>query len=119
MSNAYITPMVDVARAKFPKEAWLIADRLKRQLHADAVYLFGSHARGEAGPDSDLDIAVVVPQACESRYRRSVAARVLVGDVFFPKDIVVLTRDEWERERGVTCSLADTIQREGVRLDLV
>ena len=26
-----------------------------------AVYLFGSHARGEAGPDSDVDLASPMP----------------------------------------------------------
>ena len=26
-----------------------------------AAYLFGSHARGEAGPDSDIDVALIVP----------------------------------------------------------
>ena len=26
------------------------------------VYLFGSEARGEAGPDSDLDFCVVLPE---------------------------------------------------------
>ncbi|MFP4248886.1 MAG: nucleotidyltransferase domain-containing protein, partial [Armatimonadota bacterium] len=39
---------------------------LKRELEAlygdrlRGVYLFGSHARGEAGPDSDVDVAVVL-----------------------------------------------------------
>ncbi|MEK6796193.1 MAG: nucleotidyltransferase domain-containing protein [Spirochaetota bacterium] len=25
----------------------------------EAIYLFGSHARGEAGPDSDIDLCIV------------------------------------------------------------
>jgi predicted nucleotidyltransferase len=67
-------------------------------MRAESVYLFGSHARGDAGPDSDLDIAVIVPNTAKSRYRRSVRARSLIGDIHFPKDIVVLTRSEWEAE---------------------
>ena len=109
--------MVKAVHLDYPREAWLIADRLKHHLHAEAVYLFGSHARGEAGPDSDLDIAVIVPESVESRYRRSVRARSVVGDIHVPKDIVVFTRDEWESERAVVCSLAATVQREGTRLD--
>lgn len=109
--------MVKAIHVDFPQEAWVIAERLKRHLHAEAIYLFGSHARGEAGPDSDLDIAVVVPEAAESRYRRSVLARSLVGDIHVPKDIVVFTCAEWEAERSIVCSLVDTIEREGVRLD--
>lgn len=40
--------------------------RLRRQLEAlygerlQGVYLFGSHARGEATPDSDVDVLVVL-----------------------------------------------------------
>src|SRR5437016_5482399 len=32
-----------------------------RQFHPDKIILFGSHARGEAGPDSDIDLLVVMP----------------------------------------------------------
>jgi predicted nucleotidyltransferase len=82
----------------------------------DEIYLFGSHARGEAGPDSDLDIGVIVPFATESRYQRTVRARGLVGDIEVAKDIVILTRQEWEEERAVVGSLANTIAREGIAL---
>ena len=35
------------------------------------IYLFGSEARGEAGPDSDLDFLVVVPDNTPERMVRS------------------------------------------------
>ena len=35
--------------------------RLVEFSRPDRIYLFGSEARGEAGPDSDLDFLVVVP----------------------------------------------------------
>lgn len=35
---------------------------LKGIKEVQAVYLFGSHARGEAGPMSDIDICVVAPK---------------------------------------------------------
>lgn len=31
----------------------------------EVVYLFGSHARGKAGPDSDLDLSLVAERAAE------------------------------------------------------
>jgi predicted nucleotidyltransferase len=42
-----------------------VIDEMTRRLvdfyHPVRIYLFGSEARGEAGPDSDLDFLVVVP----------------------------------------------------------
>ena len=99
-----------------PAEASLIAKRLAHALRAQAVYLFGSHARGEAGPDSDLDFLVIVHESSASRYVRGIEARRAVRDIFVPKDIVVLTRDEWDAERPVACSLASTVEREGIKL---
>jgi len=34
--------------------------RIVSQFHPDKIILFGSHARGEAGPDSDVDLLVVM-----------------------------------------------------------
>jgi len=34
--------------------------RIVRQFRPERVILFGSHARGEAGPDSDVDLLVVM-----------------------------------------------------------
>ncbi len=102
--------------ATLPEAARAIARRLVQALQPDAIYLFGSHARGDAGPDSDLDFLVVVPESSHPRYTRSVEARRLVGDISAPKDIVVLTRQEWETEQRVVCSLAGTVLREGILL---
>jgi predicted nucleotidyltransferase len=99
-----------------PEAAWAIARRISQALRPDAIYLFGSHARGEAGPNSDLDFLVVIPESTHTRYTRSVEARRLVGDIHAPKDIVVLTRQEWEAEQRVVCSLSSTVLREGIRL---
>jgi predicted nucleotidyltransferase len=108
---------VNATNHRMPNEALVIAKRLHHGLAADQVYLFGSHARGEGTPDSDLDFLVVVPQSSQSQYERAVAARRLVHDVYFPKDIIVLTRAEWETDLTVVCSLASTVLREGIRLD--
>jgi len=99
-----------------PEASRLIAQRLEAALKPDAIYLFGSHARGDANADSDFDLLVVVPASNQSRYLRSVAARRLVGDIAAPKDIVVLTRKEWQEEQQVVCSLASAVRREGILL---
>jgi predicted nucleotidyltransferase len=35
--------------------------RIVEAMQPEAIYLFGSHARGDAGPDSDYDLLVIVP----------------------------------------------------------
>lgn len=38
---------------------------MNRVMPLEAVYLFGSHARGEARPDSDVDLCIVADGATE------------------------------------------------------
>lgn len=97
----------------------VVAEMLRRLTQAfqpDRIYLFGSQARGEATGDSDYDLLMVLKESSLPRYRREQAAfRVLVG-VGAAKDILVLTRDEFDRKRTVVSSLPATVEREGILL---
>ena len=90
--------------------------RLVAALSPERIYLFGSQARGEAGPDSDYDLLVVVRTSTLPRYRRDQAAFEALLGVGAAKDVLVLTHDEFERQRQVVCSLPATVEREGVLL---
>lgn len=105
-----------IATESLPEKARFIARRLRHGLAAEQIYLFGSQARGDADSNSDLDFFVVVPDSTKSRYERAVEARGLVRDILAPKDIIVLTRAEWEREIKAACSLSSTVLREGIPL---
>ena len=37
-----------------------LADKIAREFHPEKIILFGSHARGDAGPDSDVDLMVII-----------------------------------------------------------
>jgi predicted nucleotidyltransferase len=37
-----------------------LANDIARQFHPEKIILFGSHARGDAGPDSDVDLMVII-----------------------------------------------------------
>jgi heptosyltransferase-3 len=115
-NNETMLAAVKTTDLPLPDEAFTIAKRLHRGLEAEHVYLFGSHARGEGTRDSDLDFLVVVPRSSQSRYQRAVQARGFVRDIHVPKDIIVLTRAEWEKELKAPCSLSSTVLREGVAL---
>lgn len=105
------------ASSTLNKEVMEVASRLHEELNAEAVWLFGSHARGDATEDSDYDFLVIVPQSTEERYERAVRARRTVSNIRIPKDVIVLTRAEWERDLQVPASLASAARREGIRLE--
>jgi predicted nucleotidyltransferase len=90
-----------------------MVNRLVRQFGPERIFLFGSRARGQGGPDSDYDLLMVVSTSSLPRYKREQAAfRALCG-VGAPKDIVVLTREEFEKKLPVVTSLPATVEREG------
>lgn len=62
--------------------------------------MFGSWARGDARPDSDLDL-LIVEDSDLPRYRRSGRYRRALRGVFPAKDVVVWTPQEIEDWRGV------------------
>jgi predicted nucleotidyltransferase len=59
------------------------------------VILFGSHARGQAGPDSDLDFLVVEPEA-ENVFQEMVRLRKALRPLPVSADILVVTLEEYE-----------------------
>jgi predicted nucleotidyltransferase len=70
-----------------------LADEIVRQFHPLRVILFGSHARGDAGPDSDIDLLVVLSEAPDKR-RAAVEMRRALAGFPVPKDIIVTTPAE-------------------------
>lgn len=83
----------------------LIAEATRRLAAAapDAkVILFGSHARDEALPDSDLDLLVIEPEV-KSRRAEYVRLREALGNLGVPIDLVVVPAshvDEWGHFEG-------------------
>jgi len=43
------------------KDIQALADRIVKQFNPERIILFGSYAAGTAGPDSDVDLLVVLP----------------------------------------------------------
>ena len=95
--------------------AWPLLERVLREWNPERIQLFGSRARGDASPDSDWDILVVVPEAS------LVAADPLVPwrlrrDSGVRADVVVYSSREFEAERNVPNTLAYEAASAGVAL---
>lgn len=90
-----------------------ITRRLVEYYNPERIYLFGSVARGDDGPDSDLDFAVVLPDdAPESLYRPGV--RSALREVEAAVDVVRWPASDFDgRATHVRASLPATIVREG------
>jgi len=86
--------------------------RIVRQFHPERVILFGSHARGEAGPDSDVDLLVVMPVK-GSRREKAIEIGVALHDIQVPKDIIVTTPEEFEWRKQVVGTIERPAAREG------
>lgn len=93
----------------------LLAEVVRRLLAVgspEKVILFGSRARGDERPDSDLDV-LIIEQSGEPRYRRaSRYLRALTG-IFPEKDVVVWTSDEVREWEQVPNAFITTAIREG------
>jgi uncharacterized protein len=89
--------------------AWAARERLR---HPNLIRLgwFGSYARGDAGVGSDLDLVAVVESSPEPFERRALAWDL--GPLPVPAEILVYTRDEWERMHREGGRFARTLQSE-------
>ena len=91
-----------------------ITNRLVEFYRPIRIYLFGSVARGDDGPDSDLDFLVVVPDDAPAHKLRPGAGRRAVRGTRFAKDIIPWRKTDFEeRAAWVTASLPATVVREG------
>ena len=76
------------------------------------IILFGSHARGLAGPDSDVGLLVVMAVDGSKRQQR-VAIRSGLNSMGLAKDIMVATPDEMGRYQNLPGTLIRSAVREG------
>lgn len=90
-----------------------VVRRLVAAYRPEQVYLFGSVARGEAGPDSDYDLLVVVPDEAPPELRRSRLAYEALCGTGTAADVLVCTRSYFEARRHLRASLPGTVLREG------
>jgi len=89
-----------------------MVDRIVGRFSPDKIILFGSHARGEAGEDSDVDLLVLFPEVANPR-QQAAELYGLLSESKLAQDIVVSTTERYERYRNVVNTIYWPAAREG------
>ena len=90
-----------------------VTEKLVLALKPEKIILFGSYAYGTPTEDSDIDLLVVIANSDEPRYKRSRKAYRALRSIAFPTDIIVMTREEFQRKINVRSSLVNRAINEG------
>lgn len=90
-----------------------IIDRLVTLYRPERIYLFGSVARGEGGPDSDYDLMIVVPDSTPLPLRDPGLAYRALWRLGAAVDPLVWTRTQFDSRVHLRASLPATVLREG------
>lgn len=90
-----------------------LVHRIAERFSPDRIILFGSHARGDAREDSDIDLLVLFSEVDDPHARAAEIYAALVGYSAMPKDIVVSTSARFERYRNVVNTIYWPAAREG------
>jgi predicted nucleotidyltransferase len=104
-----------------PVERSLLSDAsslLRQRFPIAKVVLFGSKARGDAGPDSDLDVLVLTTRRLSDLERRQILSELydlsLAAGAFLSPLVVPL--DEWASGRASVLPIHREVERDGVLL---
>jgi len=76
-----------------------VVQRILAVSDPEQIILFGSYARGEAGPDSDLDLLVLETGITKPR-QESIRLRRALRGLLVPIDVVVATPQQADRYRN-------------------
>jgi len=107
--------MLPIQRPAPPADPRLdeVVRRLVAAFRPERIYLFGSAARGEAGPDSDYDLLVIVADDAPPDLRRSRLAYEALWGLGVAADVLVWTRTAFDSRVHLRASLPATVLREG------
>lgn len=89
-----------------------VVRRIVAAVRPEKIILFGSYAYGTPGPNSDLDLLVIMSSDLPRHKRAALVYRALAGLVI-PKDVVVYTPEEVEEWREVPRAFITEIVRKG------
>jgi len=95
-----------------PKKTAEAVRRIVATAHPVRIILFGSHARGDAGRDSDMDL-LVVERDVPDRYAEMVRLHRALRGLILPVDILVIGEREFGEWADTPGSVYCAARREG------
>jgi predicted nucleotidyltransferase len=87
--------------------------RIVRRFHPDKIILFGSQARGTPAPDSDVDLLIILPVERERKAQMEIEIGCALHSFAVPKDVLVVSPDEFERRREIVGTIPYEAARDG------
>ncbi len=94
-----------------------VKNRLVKVYNPQAIYIFGSYSWGKPDEDSDLDILVVVEKIDQNRYQALVEGHKALMDIAdLSKDIIILSREEFEKDSLDKSTLGYKIKLKGRKI---
>ena len=90
-----------------------VKNRLVKAYDPIAIYLFGSYAWGHPTEDSDLDLLIVVEKSDEKSYKRPLPGYDALFGMGISKDLIVYTKDEFEKNSANVTTLGYKIKKDG------
>ena len=92
-----------------------LVNEIVAAVHPLRIIVFGSAARGEMGPDSDIDLMVVMPNGTHRRKTAQTLYREVVGSGV-PFDAIVATPEDLAKYKDSIGLIYRTVLREGVEV---
>ncbi|HZU41747.1 MAG TPA: nucleotidyltransferase domain-containing protein [Terriglobales bacterium] len=86
--------------------------RIAERFHPEKIILFGSHARGDATPDSDVDLLVAMP-VDGSPMRKEIELRGVAHGLGVAKDIFVSEPSEFAWRKDIVGTIEYPATHEG------
>lgn len=83
-----------------------VKNRLVKVYNPLEIYLFGSYAWGTPTEESDLDLLIIIEKSDEKSHKRGKAGFEALWGLCIAKDLMVYTKEEFEKQSRDESSLA-------------
>jgi predicted nucleotidyltransferase len=100
-----------------PDEIRPLVEAIRHRFNPEAVWLFGSRARGDHRPDSDWDIVVELPDDCDPELLDPIVGWTIKHDLGIAATVLSTTGGALARSWGEPNTIGYLLARDGLLLD--